>query len=172
MAIEHGTPLVPVLSLGETMVTMEARESRRSEGGKEERRKEKERDFKLISPPLFFFPFLFFLILSLPFFSSSLFFPQLLENVHAPRMQAYTLRTIGVGFPIWPYGRWYSPLPNPHPVVVIFGEPIPVPLKEDPSIELIEQIHQVYYGQLQKMFAEHRHMIPGFDNCTLRFTEE
>lgn len=97
---------------------------------------------------------------------------QLLENVRAPRMQAYTLRTMGVGFPIWPYGRWYSPLPNPHPIVVIFGRPIEVPLNKSPSIELIEQVHEAYYTQLQQMFLAHRHMVPGFEACKLVYTED
>lgn len=87
-------------------------------------------------------------------------------------MQAYTLRTIGVGFPIWPYGRWYSPLPNPHPVVVIFGEPIEVPHEKEPSTELIEEIHKQYYGQLQTLFLQHRHMIPGFEQTAIVYEEE
>jgi len=115
LALEHGTPLVPVLSLGETM---------------------------------------------------------LLENVRAPRMQAYTLRTMGVGFPIWPYGRWFSPLPNPHPVAVIFGHPMPLPKQEKPSPELVEQVHTAYYAQLRQMFEQHKHLVPGFEKCKLVFTED
>jgi 1-acyl-sn-glycerol-3-phosphate acyltransferase len=115
MAFEHGTPLVPVLSLGETM---------------------------------------------------------LLENVHAPRMQKWTLRRIGFGFPMWPYGRWYSPLPNPHPVVVVFGHPIEVPEVKNPTVEQVEEVHKRYYGELQNMFHQHKHMIPGMENAKLVFTEE
>jgi len=115
MALQHGTPLVPVLSIGETM---------------------------------------------------------LLQNVRAPRLQAYSLRTVGVGFPIWPYGRWYSPLPNPHPVLVIFGHPLVVPKTDHPSQTLIEEVHEAYFKQLKAMFMTHRHRVPGFEECKLVFTED
>lgn len=95
-----------------------------------------------------------------------------MENVHAPTMQAYTLRTVGVGFPIWPYGRWYSPLPNPHPLVVLYGQAIPVPFNPKPSIQLIEEIHTIYYQQIQNMFDTYKHLTPGFQACKLILTEE
>jgi len=115
IAIEHGTPLVPVLSLGETM---------------------------------------------------------LLQNVHAPRMQEYTLRTVGFMFPMWPFGRWYSPLPNPHPVAVVFGKPIEVPHSKEPTPEMVEKIHTEYYTQLRDMFETHKHLVPGFEQCRLIYTED
>jgi hypothetical protein len=115
MAMEHGTPLVPVLSIGETM---------------------------------------------------------LLENIDAPRMQAYTLRTVGVGFPIWPYGRWYSPMPNAHPVLVVYGHPIPVEKLDKPSNAQLDEVHTRYYSQLKEMFEEHKHLVPGFEHTELVYTEE
>jgi 2-acylglycerol O-acyltransferase 2 len=115
LAIEHGTPLVPVLSIGETM---------------------------------------------------------LLENVRAPRMQAYTLRTFGVGFPIWPYGRWYSPLPNRTKILVVFGQPIEVPKQDKPSAQLVEDVHAAYYKQLQHMFEQHKNLVPGFEECKLVYTDD
>ena len=57
-------------------------------------------------------------------------------------------------------------------MTVVFGHPIEVPYSKDPSAELIESVHAVYYAQLQRMFLEHRHMVPGMDQCKLVFTEE
>jgi hypothetical protein len=57
-------------------------------------------------------------------------------------------------------------------VVVIFGQPLVVPFNKEPSAELIEEVHTAYYGQIQQMFTAHKHMIPGFEQCKLIFTEE
>lgn len=114
MALEHGVPLVPVLSLGENMS---------------------------------------------------------LENVYAPRVQAYTLRKLGVGFPIWPYGRWFSPLPNPTRKTVIFGRPIPCPKKEKVEAEDVDRIHKLYYDQLKELFEAHKDQA-GLPNCKLEFTDD
>jgi 1-acyl-sn-glycerol-3-phosphate acyltransferase len=113
IALTHGAPLVPVLSLGEN---------------------------------------------------------QLLANIRMPAMQELTTRILGFGLPHYPYGRWYSPLPNAQPVTVIVGEPLRVPRIERPTEDDVNQWHQKYYDQLRALFETHK-AAAGFPNCQLIYSE-
>jgi len=97
---------------------------------------------------------------------------QIIENIRMPKMQAVTTRFIGYGFPFVPFGRWYSPLPNPVSITVIIGPPISVGAAcQNPSLERIDQLHQRYYHTLRELFEKFK-AIAGFPDSQLIYENE
>jgi hypothetical protein len=45
---------------------------------------------------------------------------ELLWNIYAPKMQAWTTKWIGFGLPFFPHGRWFAPFPNRIPITVSY----------------------------------------------------
>jgi 1-acyl-sn-glycerol-3-phosphate acyltransferase len=81
---------------------------------------------------------------------------QIVENIHAPRMQSWTSRVLGFGLPMWVHGRWYSPLPNRVKVTVAIGEPVPVVQEAEPSQSTIDAVHKRYYDTVRALFEAHK----------------
>lgn len=76
----------------------------------------------------------------------------ILHNVHWPKLQAWTYRRIGVALPMYPHGRWYSPIPNRVKVTVVFGEPIEMPTIPEPTKEQVDMYHRQYYEAVRQLF--------------------
>jgi len=93
-----------------------------------------------------------------------------LENVSLPSLQSWFLRHTGVGFPVFPFGRWYSPVANQTPITLIVGEPIPVVQKDNPSEEEVDALHKRYYDRVKQLFDHHK-AEAGFPNQTLIFSD-
>lgn len=114
IALKHGTPIVPMLCIGETRVLM---------------------------------------------------------NVYLPKIQSWTTKYLGFGFPLFPYGRALSPLPRPLPVAVIFGEPIECPKTAEPSDDTISDIHEKFYQQIEMLFDKHK-CEAGYPHMQIKFTKD
>lgn len=77
------------------------------------------------------------------------------------RIQDLVLRYTGVGFPLV-RGRGifnYSlgMLPHRHPLNIVVGNPIPVPLIAEPTEEDVTRIHEEYKARLMELFETHKH---------------
>ena len=94
-----------------------------------------------------------------------------LENVYLPSIQNWTLRKMGVGFPVFPYGRWFSPIPNVCPITVVVGEAIPTEQCDHPSDEDIDALHTYYYSKVREMFDAHK-FDAGYGDMQLEFSDE
>jgi 1-acyl-sn-glycerol-3-phosphate acyltransferase len=51
---------------------------------------------------------------------------QILRNINWPSLQSRSRALYGFGYPMYPMGRWNSPMPSPQPVTVVVGDPIDV----------------------------------------------
>jgi 1-acyl-sn-glycerol-3-phosphate acyltransferase len=94
-----------------------------------------------------------------------------LQNLYLPKIQRWTLKHLGVGFPVFPYGRWYLPIPNRCPLTVIIGEPIQVPYIPHPTVEEVDKYHAEYYEQVRLLFDTYKSEA-GFPNSELRYSNE
>ncbi|XP_039180691.1 2-acylglycerol O-acyltransferase 3 isoform X1 [Crotalus tigris] len=47
-------------------------------------------------------------------------------------------------------------LPQPSPITVVVGKPIPVPLRPQPNPEEVDRYHALYVQALQQLFEEHK----------------
>ncbi|KAJ8578649.1 hypothetical protein ON010_g555 [Phytophthora cinnamomi] len=65
------------------------------------------------------------------------------------------------------YSKWLFWLPHKGvPVNQVFGKPIPVEKKADPSAEEIEKLHDQYERELTRIFDKYKEKY-GYGNCTL-----
>ncbi len=90
----------------------------------------------------------------------------ILHNVHLPTIQAWTYRHFGLALPLYPHGRWFSPIPSKVSIVVVFGEPLAIPKIPEPTKEDVEHYHALYFKALHKLFEESK-AEAGFPNATL-----
>lgn len=81
---------------------------------------------------------------------------ELMDNIHLPTIQSRTTRVLGYMFPMLPYGRFYSPLPNTVQLTFVVGEPIAVQQCDTPTQQQIDSLHTEYYHELTKLFYQYR----------------
>ena len=93
-----------------------------------------------------------------------------LENVYLPRVQSWFLRKTGVGFPVFPYGRWYSPIANPCPITLVVGQPIMVQHNPTPTEEEVDALHKLYYDYVKELFETYK-AEAGFPDQELVFSD-
>ena len=93
-----------------------------------------------------------------------------LENIYVPSVQSWFLKYTGVGFPIFPFGRWYSPIANQVPITLVFGKPMEVEQKDEPTEEEVETMHKKYYDYVQQLFDEYK-AEAGFPDQVLTFSD-
>jgi hypothetical protein len=104
---------------------------------------------------------------------------QIMMNLPLPRLQAQTRHLFGFGYPFYPLGRWYSPIPAREPLTIVVGHPISVepyldtldPVTGEPPAELVKRVHTQYYEQLALLFEKHK-ADAGFENCVLSFSDD
>jgi 1-acyl-sn-glycerol-3-phosphate acyltransferase len=96
---------------------------------------------------------------------------KILDNVRAASVQAFFTKYFGFGVVHWPYGRWFSPLPNPVHVSVVVGEPIDVPQIPEPTEDQVKQLHTKYYDNLTALFEKHKAQC-GYGNARLEFSSQ
>lgn len=84
-----------------------------------------------------------------------------MENFYMPDIQAWFAQVVGFGYPHYPHGRWFLPFPNPVPLTIAFGKPIPVVQNPNPSPEEINLTHSLYFEELTRVFNAHKHEHPG-----------
>jgi len=94
----------------------------------------------------------------------------ILHNIQLPKIQELTYRYLGFGYPLFPYGRWYSAMPNPTQVSVCVGEPISVPQVTNPPDTLVDHYHQIYYQRLRELFEKYK-VKAGYSNCELIYVD-
>ena len=93
-----------------------------------------------------------------------------LENIYLPALQSWFLARTGVGFPIFPFGRWYSPIANQAPITLVFGQPMEVVQKDEPSEEEVDELHKRYYDYVKQLFDDYK-VEAGFPQQTLSFSD-
>ena len=93
-----------------------------------------------------------------------------LENVYLPTVQSWFLKYTGVGFPIFPFGRWYSPIANQVPITLVFGQPMEVEQKDEPTEEEVDSMHKKYYDYVKQLFDEYK-AEAGFPDQVLSFSD-
>eukprot|EP00455_Lapot_gusevi_P046131 TRINITY_DN6023_c0_g1_i1.p1 TRINITY_DN6023_c0_g1~~TRINITY_DN6023_c0_g1_i1.p1 ORF type:complete len:134 (-),score=26.19 TRINITY_DN6023_c0_g1_i1:210-611(-) len=57
------------------------------------------------------------------------------------------------------YGLWGLPIPRPHPICMVIGEPIPVQQKSDKDPEFksyVDSVHAQVIESLQRLYERHR----------------
>ena len=94
-----------------------------------------------------------------------------LENVYLPTLQSWFLKYTGVGFPIFPFGRWYSPIANQVPITLVFGRPMEVEQRDEPSEEEVDAMHKKYYDYVKELFDEYK-AEAGFPDQVLSFSDQ
>eukprot|EP01062_Namystynia_karyoxenos_P073673 TRINITY_DN70496_c0_g1_i1.p1 TRINITY_DN70496_c0_g1~~TRINITY_DN70496_c0_g1_i1.p1 ORF type:complete len:1348 (+),score=397.50 TRINITY_DN70496_c0_g1_i1:106-4149(+) len=77
---------------------------------------------------------------------------ELMDNIYMPSVQQWFLRKLGFGYPHFPYGRCYLPVPRRRPLTVIVGKPLIVERVENPTAEQVAELHARYYDALQDMY--------------------
>jgi hypothetical protein len=92
---------------------------------------------------------------------------QVLDNLRYKSIQEYFQKRTMYGFPHLPYGRWYSPIPNPVPITIVVGNPIQLPTISAPSDEQVKYWHDIYYTQLVQLFESHKSQITSFQNANI-----
>jgi 1-acyl-sn-glycerol-3-phosphate acyltransferase len=81
---------------------------------------------------------------------------QLLTSLELPALQHWLYQRTRVFMPLFPHGRWYTALPNKTRVGVVVGEPIYMPVIQDPDEETVRFFHAVYYARVRELYFEHR----------------
>ncbi|SPR00809.1 unnamed protein product (mitochondrion) [Plasmodiophora brassicae] len=95
----------------------------------------------------------------------------LLDNFRAKSTQEWFAKRTLYGAPHMPYGRFYSPIPNPAPVTVVVGDPIPVTQMDDPPADEIDRLHRVYFDALRHLFDQHKASVAGFENSRIVYPD-
>lgn len=103
---------------------------------------------------------------------------QILGNIDAPAMQSWTRKYVGFGFPLYPHGRWYSPIPMRESVTVVVGHPIPLaqyhdrlhPSTNEPPSDLVDEIHAHYFECLSQLFEDQK-ASAGFPTMQLIYAD-
>jgi hypothetical protein len=94
---------------------------------------------------------------------------QLMENIYLPTVQEWFQKRILYGFPHLPYGRWFSPVPNPIAVTLAVGKAIDLPKIEEPTEEQVDHYHKIYFDALLELFHANKKYCPGFENSIMEF---
>jgi hypothetical protein len=91
----------------------------------------------------------------------------ILTNIRAPRIQEWFQKRLFYGFPHFPYGRWFSPIPRPYALTMAVGTPISVSKIENPTEEDVLQYHKLYFDSLVELFEKTKVLVPGYEDCKL-----
>lgn len=94
----------------------------------------------------------------------------IINNIYLPDIQHKATKYLGYLFPMWPYGRWFSPLPNPVKLTFVVGQPIHVQHDTKPTKQQIDNIHKQYYEQLNDLFYKYRDQA-GYPNLELQLKD-
>lgn len=90
---------------------------------------------------------------------------QIMSNVHAPDLQAWTVKHLGFGFPHFPMGRFYSSMPCPSKISVAVGDPVRVPhiprhvqleMDAEDLTAIVNTAHHAYYTALLDVFETYK----------------
>lgn len=97
---------------------------------------------------------------------------EIFDNVQYPTMQNWFLRKFGFGYPHFPYGRWFMPIPRRKPLTVVIGKPLEVPQRKDfdpyaaENQEIVNETHKKYFEQMIELFEKHKHPL-GYGEYTM-----
>jgi len=89
-----------------------------------------------------------------------------------PQVQQWAYRRFGFPIPYLMVGKYYTPLPNKHPVAFVIGDPISPRSKGAASEEDVELVHSEYYGELRRIFEEHKGRFAEYKDAKLVFSME
>jgi len=81
---------------------------------------------------------------------------ELFDNVRWPSVQKWFAKRVGFGYPHFPYGRWYLPLPRKHRIVLVVGQPLVVPTVQDPTLAEIDSYHAQYFQKVRALFDKYK----------------
>ena len=80
----------------------------------------------------------------------------LMDNVRLPAIQTWFIRKLGFGYPHFPYGRLFLPIPRREHVSLVVGRPIPVEKIDNPTQAQVDDVHAQYYSSMTKLFESHK----------------
>lgn len=89
-----------------------------------------------------------------------------LDNIRAPVMQKWSVKTLAFPFPYFPYGRGLLPIPRKMDMTIVVGEPMQVKQIESPSMDDVNKVHEQYYAKITDMFHKYKHQA-GCDDYEL-----
>uniref|UniRef100_A0A0A9XRG6 Acyl-CoA wax alcohol acyltransferase 2 n=1 Tax=Lygus hesperus TaxID=30085 RepID=A0A0A9XRG6_LYGHE len=72
-----------------------------------------------------------------------------------PKIQRWVYKNLRVFLPL-PHGRWFTFMPKPIPVTIVFGKPFLMKRIENPTIDEIATYHIEYFARIRKLFYLHR----------------
>ena len=84
--------------------------------------------------------------------------PQLMDNVHWPRMMAWARKNLGFPIPFIPYGSFICTPRRHGRTTVIVGSPIHPPVLAEPgkpTAAEVEATHEQYFEALSNMFVRY-----------------
>jgi len=93
------------------------------------------------------------------------------DNIYLPTIQSWFLRKIGFGYPLFPYGKYYLPVPRPCPMRLIIGEPIPVTRVPQPTEEQVNELHKKYFDSLEALIEKHK-VECGYPKASIKFKDD
>ena len=66
------------------------------------------------------------------------------------------------------YGRYGLPIPRPHPLVFVMGEPLPVEKIDDPTPKQVNELHTAFVESIRSLYYRHRDSVPGYEKKELQ----
>lgn len=98
---------------------------------------------------------------------------RLFDNVYLPRVQNWFLHTVGFGYPHFPYGRAYLPIPRRTKIGLVVGHPIDCSAIQsaNPAQSDVDRIHAQYFATVKQLFETYKARF-GMEHSTLIIKEE
>ena len=110
---------------------------------------------------------------------------KLMDNVNMKALQRKSKNILGFPFPFVPYGQLvpgvdfghamyrcalmclcctcrcaglmnFLPIPRSRPIYVVVGTPIAVVQCDEPSSEMVDEVHAKYFGEIRRIFNRHK----------------
>lgn len=92
----------------------------------------------------------------------------IMENIHALKIQRWFLKVLGFPLLVVPHGLFYLPLPTHLPLALVVGQPLrPYPGRNNPDDpSCVEELRARYFNHLQTIFYQYRSEV-GYPNMVL-----
>jgi len=84
-----------------------------------------------------------------------------------PKLQKIFWKIFGIPFPLFT-GRWGLPIPRQQEITVLLGEPIAISKKEEPSQAEVDELCNIYFDRLLKLFEDNKEKY-GHPKASIKF---
>jgi hypothetical protein len=86
----------------------------------------------------------------------------------AQQLQLFIYKLTRAFVPMFPHGPLFTLWPNPTSLTIVLGDPLFLPVIEEPTDEIVKYYHNLFYTYVARLFFTHREAA-GFPDATLRF---